>query len=49
MLLAARFGEALRGLQDRLDSQNFYAFNPSFDQKQPIPPACTAAANLSQV
>ena len=27
-----RFGEALRGLQDRLDSRNFYAFNPSFDQ-----------------
>lgn len=26
-----RFGEALRGLQDRLDSRNFYAFNPSFD------------------
>ena len=27
-----RFGEALRGLQERLDSRNFYAFNPSFDQ-----------------
>ena len=27
-----RFGEALRGLQDRLDSRNFYAFNPSIDQ-----------------
>ena len=27
-----RFGEALRGLQDRLDSRNFYAFNPSFDR-----------------
>ena len=26
-----RFGEALRGLQDKLDSRNFYAFNPSFD------------------
>lgn len=26
-----RFGEALRDLQDRLDSRNFYAFNPSFD------------------
>lgn len=32
-----RFGEALRGLQDRLDSRNFYAFNPSFDRKQPVP------------
>ena len=28
-----RFGEALRITQDHLDSKNFYAFNPSFDQK----------------
>lgn len=28
-----RFGEALRDLQERLDSRNFYAFNPSFDKK----------------
>lgn len=26
-----RFGEGLRLLQDRLNSKNFYAFNPSFD------------------
>lgn len=26
-----RFGEALRSVQDQLDSRNFYAFNPSFD------------------
>ncbi|HBE87345.1 MAG TPA: spore coat protein CotJC, partial [Lachnoclostridium sp.] len=26
-----RFGEALRVVQDNLDSRNFYAFNPSFD------------------
>lgn len=26
-----RFGEALRHVQDELDSKNFYAFNPSFD------------------
>ena len=26
-----RFGEALRSVQDQLDSNNFYAFNPSFD------------------
>ena len=26
-----RFGEALRSVQEQLDSQNFYAFNPSFD------------------
>ena len=28
-----RFGEALRILTDKLDSKNFYAFNPSFDKK----------------
>lgn len=27
-----RFGECLRIVQDRLDSKNFYAFNPSFDK-----------------
>ena len=27
-----RFGEALRITQDNLDSKNFYAFNPSYDQ-----------------
>lgn len=27
-----RFGEALRLTIDRLDSKNFYAFNPSFDK-----------------
>ena len=26
-----RFGEALRIVQDKLDSKNFYAFNPGFD------------------
>ena len=26
-----RFGEALRSIQEQLDSKNFYAFNPSFD------------------
>ncbi len=28
-----RFGENLRILTDKLDSKNFYAFNPSFDKK----------------
>ena len=28
-----RFGEALRLTTDRLDSKNFYAFNPGFDTK----------------
>lgn len=32
-----RFGEALRILQDELDSKNFYAFNPSFDQPVSCP------------
>ena len=32
-----RFGEALRIVQEELDSKNFYAFNPSFD----IPTACS--------
>ncbi len=27
-----RFGDALRIAQDHMDSQNFYAFNPSFDR-----------------
>jgi spore coat protein JC len=29
-----RFGEALRITQDKLDSKNFYAFNPAFDNKE---------------
>ena len=28
-----RFGEALRMVQDELDSKNFYAINPAFDMK----------------
>ncbi len=28
-----RFGDALRVTQDRLDSKNFYAFNPAFDKQ----------------
>ena len=27
-----RFGESLRIVQDKLDSRNFYAFNPEFDK-----------------
>jgi len=27
-----RFGEALRSVQDRMDSRNFYAINPAFDK-----------------
>ena len=28
-----RFGEALRHVQEHLDSKNFYAINPAFDKK----------------
>ena len=28
-----RFGEGLRLAQERLDSKNFYAYNPSFDKQ----------------
>ena len=34
-----RFGEALRSVQEELDSRNFYAFNPSFDNP------CTASCD----
>ena len=27
-----RFGEALLSVQEQLNSRNFYAFNPNFDQ-----------------
>ena len=33
-----RFGEALRSVQDELDSKNFYAFNLSFDAPVSCPP-----------
>ncbi|MGM9643008.1 MAG: manganese catalase family protein [Eubacteriales bacterium] len=28
-----RFGDGMRIVQDKLDSKNFYAFNPAFDKK----------------
>ena len=31
-----RFGEALRITQDKLNSKNFYAFNPSFDKNASV-------------
>ena len=30
-LQSSRFGEALRLVQDKLDSRNFYIMNPAFD------------------
>ena len=35
-----RFGEALRIVQDRLDSKNFYAFNPGFDRCEDCNDSC---------
>ena len=32
LLQSSRFGEALRLTQEKLDSKNFYAFNPGFDK-----------------
>lgn len=32
LLQSSRFGEGLRIATDRLNSKNFYAFNPSFDK-----------------
>ena len=34
LLQSSRFGETLRITQDKLDSRNFYAFNPAFDPVQ---------------
>ena len=31
LLQSSRFGEALRIVQDNLDSRNFYVMNPAFD------------------
>ena len=36
LLQSSRFGECLRITQEKLDSRNFYAFNPEFDM-QPGP------------
>lgn len=32
LLVSSRFGEAIRIVQDHLDSKNFYAYNPAFDK-----------------
>ena len=36
-----RFGEALRTVQEELDSKNFYAYNPSFD----APTSCSCESS----
>ena len=41
-----RFGEVLRNVQDHLNSQNFYAFNPSFDVPQG--PRCQSLGQTQQ-
>ena len=35
LLQSSRFGELLRITQEKLDSRNFYAFNPAFDVPAP--------------
>lgn len=35
LLQSSRFGELLRITQEKLDSRNFYAFNPAFDMQSP--------------
>ena len=32
LLQSSRFGDALRISQDRMDSSNFYGWNPEFDR-----------------
>lgn len=41
ILLSSRFGEALRTVQEELDSKNFYAYNPSFD----VPTSCSCESS----
>ena len=41
-----RFGEALRSVQEDLDSKNFYAFNPSFDM--PCKASCQDCRGVSR-
>ena len=33
LLQSSRFGEALERTKERLDSQNYYYFNPEFDKQ----------------
>ena len=35
LLVSSRSGELLRITQEKLDSRNFYAFNPEFDMTTP--------------
>ena len=42
-----RFGEALRIVQENLDCRNFYAYNPSFDDKTAVPgDRCAVTTNF---
>lgn len=46
LLQSSRFGEALRSVQEDLDSKNFYAFNPSFDM--PCKASCQDCSGMSR-
>lgn len=45
-----RFGDALRVVQDHLDSKNYYAFNPAFDlRKSPRKTAASVETDAATV
>lgn len=45
-----RFGDALRVVQDHLDSKNYYAFNPAFDlRKSPRKAAASVETDITAV
>lgn len=43
-----RFGETLRLVQDKLDSRNFYAFNPAFDANGAVQPRQDAGDHAAE-
>ncbi len=44
-----RFGDALRVVQDHLDSKNYYAFNPAVDlRKSPRKTAASAETDTTE-
>ena len=48
-LQSSRFGDALRVVQDHLDSKNYYAFNPAVDlRKSPRKTAASAETDTTE-
>ena len=49
LLQSSRFGDALRVVQDHLDSKNYYAFNPAVDlRKSPRKTAASAETDTTE-